>query len=122
VINATLIGWLLPGAGHWVLGQRGKAVMFASIIFVTFFVGVALAGGHAVSFEREQLYFWGEFGAAVPALLGLGLDGVIAIEEIPSTYHLGLLYATVAGLLNLVVAVDAMGVALSRDRGRGAPS
>ena len=118
----ALVGWILPGAGHWMLGQRGKALMFAGIVFATFFTGVALADGHAVSWEREQVYFLGEAGALVPTVVGWVLDRAITLDAIPPTYHLGLLYATVAGLLNVVVAVDAFGVALARRRDGVAPS
>ncbi len=32
-------------------------------------------------------------------------------------HHVGLLYTTVAGLLNVVVAMDAFGIALAESRG-----
>jgi hypothetical protein len=43
-IQAGLLGWLLPGAGHWFLGQRGLGLVFFIAISVPYLVGIVLGG------------------------------------------------------------------------------
>jgi len=43
-IQAGVLAWLLPGAGHWRLGQRGLAVTFFLAISIPFWAGLAVGG------------------------------------------------------------------------------
>ncbi len=38
------VAWLVPGLGHWLLGRRVRAVVFAAVILCSFVTGVLLAG------------------------------------------------------------------------------
>ena len=116
-ILATALGWAFPGLGHLYLGRRGKAALFAATVLGLYLAGVLLAGGHAVSWSREPLWYVGEAGALLPTVVAGGVASALPREHVPDTYHVGLLYATVAGLLNVVVAMDAFGIALARARG-----
>src|SRR5205814_7661072 len=41
---AVIAAWLVPGAGHLVLGKRGRAVLFFVTIVGSFVLGLALHG------------------------------------------------------------------------------
>jgi hypothetical protein len=43
-VQAGLLSWILPGAGHWMLGHRGLAVVFFVAISLPFWVGLAIGG------------------------------------------------------------------------------
>jgi hypothetical protein len=40
----ALAGWLLPGAGYWLLGQRGRALTVGITIIALFVLGLLIAG------------------------------------------------------------------------------
>ena len=40
----ALAGWLLPGAGYWLIGERVRAVTVGVTILVVFTLGILIAG------------------------------------------------------------------------------
>jgi hypothetical protein len=40
----AIAGWVVPGLGYWLIGQRGRAVTVFVAILALFFVGVLVAG------------------------------------------------------------------------------
>ena len=118
-ITATVLGWLFPGLGHAYLGRRGKAAFFAAVICALYFAGMALSGWHSVSWSRAPLWFVGEAFALVPTILGSIVGSIVPWTHVTTHHQAGLLYTTVAGLLNIVVAFDAFGIALAGRREKG---
>jgi hypothetical protein len=43
-IQAGLLSWVLPGAGHWLLGQRGMALVFFLAVSIPYWTGLAFGG------------------------------------------------------------------------------
>jgi hypothetical protein len=43
-VGLLALAWLIPGLGHWLLGRRTRAFVFAAVIFAGFVTGVALDG------------------------------------------------------------------------------
>ena len=114
--GALLLGWLIPGAGHFLTRHwtRG-AILFASITAM-FAIGLA-ANGHLYAPNThniiEFLAFFGDLGAGglfiVAKLLGFG-NTVVSI--VSADY--GTMFAVVAGLLNIIAAVDAHNLRIGR--------
>ena len=48
LVGALAAGWLLPGAGHAVLGRYGRAALFAAIVLGSFGLGAANEGRFAL--------------------------------------------------------------------------
>jgi hypothetical protein len=44
LVQAGLLSWILPGAGHWMLGHRGLAAVFFAAISLPFWTGLAIGG------------------------------------------------------------------------------
>lgn len=40
----VIVGWLLPGAGYWLIGQVARGIVVGSAILVLFFSGMLVAG------------------------------------------------------------------------------
>lgn len=38
------VAWLVPGLGHWILGRKVRAAVFAVVVLCSFVTGVLLAG------------------------------------------------------------------------------
>jgi len=104
------------GAGHFWLGRRTKGIIFLATLPLMFAIGLALHG-RLFPFDftdplvgLEALADLG-IGASyfVASVFGYGVGDVRAV-----TYEYGNAFLVVAGLLNLLVVIDAYDVALGR--------
>ena len=113
-----LAGWLVPGAGHFLLRKwiRG-ALLFASILAM-FSIGIALHGkiySPNTGDLLDVLNFVGDLGAGVLYALARALDlGASTVQVTVADY--GTKFIVVAGLLNVIAAVDAHSLATGRKR------
>lgn len=55
--RALLASWLLPGAGHWVIGQRGRAALFGATVAAVFLAGLWMGGLATVSVYGHKWAF-----------------------------------------------------------------
>ena len=111
-----IVAWLVPGAGHFLQGKRGRAViLFASIISM-FVFGLLMRGEffslHSPSVLR-RLGLLGEWsvGAAMPIAHFFGYPGG-DIFFVSSDY--GTAFLVSAGMLNILTMFDAYDIALGR--------
>lgn len=132
---AALLAWLLPGLGHWYLGYRDRAVIIFASIVVTFWGGVAL-GGVRSTFNVQENGPWlaAQLCTGPQALVGLmwakslprpqPVVGTVGapVDRYEASYpsaDIAVVYSGVAGLLNLLVIIDALA---RSDSGLGAPA
>ncbi len=116
LVLLCLASWALPGLGHLWLGQRAKGLIFLVALPAMFAIGLAFHG-RIFPFDMSDplvcLEAIADFGIGViyflAAPLGLGQGDVRAVS-----YEYGNTFLVVAGLLNLLVAIDAYDVALGR--------
>ena len=111
-----LAGWLIPGAGHFILRKpiRG-ALLFLSIVSM-FTIGIALQGKiyqPNTGDLLDILGFLGQLGTGLLYALARLLDwGQASVLVAVADY--GTKFIVVAGLLNIVSAVDAHSLATGR--------
>jgi hypothetical protein len=60
----ALAGWLVPGAGYWLIGQRARALVVGVTILTLFFSGILLGGVRAI-----QVPGYGEDGGRLYAVV-----------------------------------------------------
>jgi hypothetical protein len=113
---ALLAGWLVPGAGHLLLGKRGRAALLMLSIVGMFAIGVALQGkvyNPNTGEPLDILGFAGDLGAGLLYLLARVLGwGQAPVLVAVADY--GTKFIVVSGLLNIVAAVDAHSLASGR--------
>jgi TM2 domain-containing membrane protein YozV len=103
-----IAGWLVPGAGHFLLRKWGRGALLAASILGMFILGLAMQG-NIYSSAHEVLAFLGLIGDLGNGLLyflsrAIGLGG----EPVQvTTADWGTRFIVVAGLLNVIAAVDA---------------
>ncbi|MDQ3170667.1 MAG: hypothetical protein M3Q55_11065 [Acidobacteriota bacterium] len=108
-----LLAWLLPGAGHYTLGKRQKALVFAIVLPAMFLIGLVLKGRLFPFTPGDPLVALASAAdvmAGVPYLLARlfgGGEGVVTAI----TYEYGNTFMIAAGLLNSLVVLDAFDVA-----------
>jgi hypothetical protein len=115
LVLLCLASWAIPGAGHLWLGRR-KGLVFLIALPLMFAIGIAIHGRLFPITVSEPLV-----ALAALADLGIGLTYFVATslgygagEVRAVTYEYGNAFLIVAGLLNLLVVIDAYDVALGR--------
>jgi hypothetical protein len=111
-----IAGWLIPGAGHFLLRKwiRGSLI-FVSIVAM-FSIGIALKGkvySPNTSELLDMLNFAGDLGTGLLYALARVFDlGQGSVQIAVADY--GTKFIVVAGLLNIISAVDAHSLATGR--------
>ena len=108
VFLPLIAGWLIPGAGHFLLRKWGRGALLAISIVCMFALGLAMQGRLYANAHDilEMLGLAGDLGSGLlyiaSRVLGLGADQVQV-----TTADYGTRFIVVAGLLNVIAAVDA---------------
>lgn len=130
---APLLAWLVPGLGHWWIGERARGVIFFVVLAVTFWGGVAIGGVRTTVTPMEN-------GAWIAAQLCMGPQALGALylsnREIATARaqqkevhkalwpasSISVVYAGVAGMLNLLVIIDSLARADAKRKAAIAPT
>jgi hypothetical protein len=118
-INPTLVSiaaWIVPGAGHLWRGRRQKGLVFLVALPLMFATGLWL-NGRIFPFELTQPLV----GLAAIAALGTGWPFFVAKlmgfgqgVVTAASYEYGNTFVIVAGLLNMLIVLDAYDISLGR--------
>ncbi len=121
--KALLLAWLLPGAGHWFIGLRGRAVLYGASVIGIFLVGIVMGGlatvsvaGHKWAFLLQA--FDGPLALATAVAQHLAQQAVAASRAAewlsrlasppPSPLtDLGMTFTLVSAAFNVLVMADA---------------
>jgi hypothetical protein len=122
---AAILGWLVPGLGHWVLGYRKQAVILAVLLLGSFWGGEFVSSGYAVTRREHPIFFYGQVGNGASAIIANGLQwgdlpAPLVIQrqstpfarptgidrKIPPLLTTGILFTSVSGLLNMLVVLQ----------------
>ncbi len=122
----ALAGWLIPGAGYWLIGEKKRALTVGITIVAVFVVGILISGIRVV--EAPDLGSPGGVMQKIlnrPWFIGQVLNGPMGIgaawvsdqlahstqyktiEAKARLAEIGTLYTAVAGMLNLLTIIDA---------------
>ena len=108
--------WAVPGAGHLWLGRVEKGVIFLIALPLMCAIGLWLEG-RLFPFELTQplvaLAAFADIGIGVPYFVAKAM-AVGAGDVIAQTFEYGNAFLIVAGLLNMLVVLDAFDVAEGR--------
>lgn len=131
---AAFLGWLLPGLGHFILGQPQRAVVLGTTIGTLWLSGLLIGGISVIDRNDHPAWFLGQMLIAPSfaanqyrAKLVRDHDGTFDPEDRPPfepafarAHEQGTLFTSLAGLLNLLAIIDV----LYRDPrdGRDAPA
>lgn len=116
VYIAPLAGWLLPGLGHLIQRRWIRGILLMAAVFVMFFAGLGMQG-KVYQFNTGDLLdilgFVGDLGAGLLYFIARSMDwGMGNIHRAVADY--GTKYIVVAGLLNVISAVDAYHIAIGK--------
>jgi hypothetical protein len=116
---AAALAWVFPGLGHWYLGRRRTAVLFAVIVTACFLLGVSFEG-RLYSIESGQpltiLATFALYGAGLLNLAARIFSSNPGGTILAVTYEYGCAYLLTAGLMNLLLMLDAWDLATGRKK------
>ena len=110
-----IAGWLVPGAGHFVIGKWGRGALLAVSIIGMFALGIGMNGRLYASAHDilELLCLVGDLGNGLLYFLSRALSlGADQVQVTTGDY--GTRFIVVAGLLNVIAAVDAHNIRTGR--------
>lgn len=124
---SLVASWLVPGAGHLVLGKLGRAALFFVTIVGAFALGLALQGRLYWPTEAEPpgmfrydlitvLWFFAQIGSGLCYLVSYALGIGTTPQPQAATFEYGNTFMFLAGLLNYLVMHDAFDIAAGRKR------
>lgn len=116
-LQAGVLAWLVPGAGHWLLGQRGIAWVFFLAISLPYFAGVFIGGvKDSINPVTNRWLFLAE--VCIGGYTSVGYLASKSIQVPPDrepeyiSYYpesdIAQIYLATASLLNLLAIIDAV--------------
>jgi hypothetical protein len=108
--------WLVPGAGHLWLRRRQKGLIFLVSLVLMYGLGLWLEG-------RVFPFEWSQPLVALAAIADVGIGAAYAAAKVAGagagnviavSYEYGNAFLIVAGLLNMLVVLDAFDIAQGR--------
>lgn len=117
-VVAGILTWMVPGLGHIYLGHRWRGALFLAVITTTFWGGVAIGGvQNTVDPMTHRAWFVAELCTAGNTAVGLVVGSRVGEPKQGSGSEylakwpaddIGIVYCGIAGLLNVLVILDAV--------------
>ena len=108
--------WAVPGAGHLMQGRVRKGLTFLVALTLMFAFGLALQGRlFPIEFSQPlvALAALADIGIGIPFFVARAM-GLGAGRVVEQTYEYGNAFLIVAGLMNMLVVLDAFDIAQGR--------
>lgn len=117
-LQAGVLAWILPGAGHMFLGHRALGYIFFFAITIPFLTGVAVGGVKESINPRSNVWlFLAELGCGGYTTAGFFVSNALPTVG-PNDYSpyvsyypesdIAQIYLATAGLLNVLAVLDAL--------------
>jgi TM2 domain-containing membrane protein YozV len=124
-VAAGLLAWVFPGLGHLYLRRFGKALILLGAILSLFVLGLSMDARLSLHLGLEDplalLFSLAQMGVGAPYVLARFLGYENGLVTSP-TFEYGNTFTAVAGLLNILVVLDALDTARGYKDVRSAPA
>jgi len=117
-LQTGILAWILPGAGHYYLGQRGLAVVLFVAISFAYGTGLAIGGvKNSINPRENRWLFLAEIGIGSYTTIGYFVSNRLPtyppdeLSPYVSFYpesDVAQIYLAVGGLLNVLAILDAL--------------
>jgi hypothetical protein len=115
-ITALIVGWLVPGAGHLMQKRWIRGALLLMSVVAMFWIGLGMQGkvySPNTGDILDMLGFVGDLGSGILYFIAKANDwGHGAIQLATADY--GTKFIIVAGLLNVMSAIDAYDIAVGK--------
>lgn len=107
-VSVLLAAWMVPGAGHLMLGKRQRGAIFFSIVIVAVMIGCLLEGNLYRVVPNQPLTILatlGSMGMGTPYFILRFIFGYQG-NVVAAGYEYGSAFILTAGLMNLLLILD----------------
>ncbi|MCR4318672.1 MAG: hypothetical protein NUW37_20210 [Planctomycetes bacterium] len=99
----AVLSWFVPGAGHVILKEKTRGVIFFSVINFFLVMGLVITKNNPIDMLNHEYYALLEIFHGIGFVIGAFAGSTFDVSLHPVTqYELGMLYVIVASLLNLL--------------------
>ncbi|MGI9013331.1 MAG: DUF6677 family protein [Phycisphaerales bacterium] len=108
-----VLGWLLPGLGHWRIGQKRRGSLIATGILLMFGIGILVGGVDVVDRREDWLWFLPQALLGPITLVADAMNqayvktGRLGQPSLAAVNDYGTLFVGLGGLMNLAAMIDA---------------
>ena len=117
---AVALGWLVPGAGHFLLKRPGRGALISASVVIVFLFGLMMRGAMFQPQTGDLLTtviyvggFIGDLASGLLYLLSVWL-GYSQPDVAGHVHDYGTKFLVAAGLLNILAMVDAYEIATGK--------
>ena len=116
----VLVGWLIPGGGHFLLKRRGRAALLMASVTLMFLFGLFMRGAMFKPESGDLLTTLINYGGFVGNLATGSLyilSNALGYSQMDVAGHVhdyGTKFLVTAGLLNILAMVDVFEIAAGR--------
>jgi len=108
LLTVGLLAWLIPGAGHFILKEKRRAIIIFVTIVLTFAIGLYVGSIGVINPVTAKLAYAAQIMNS-PMVAALGRFTVKARYSVfGKPNEVGQIYTGIAGLLNLLCIVNAV--------------
>ena len=114
LLVVALVGWLVPGGGHFLLKEKKRSVIIFIAIVLTFCIGIYVGSIGVIDPVGAWPWYLAQIlNSPLVAVLGhFSAGGGFPVYGRPS--EIGQIYKSIAGLLNLLCVINAVYLAYLR--------
>jgi len=113
----AVAAWAMPGLGYWLIGEKIRAVICGVCVLAIFLMGLLIGGVRVVTPPAglgldpilQKPWFCGQVLAGPIAIVSATAASYTSPdrESTSRSNEIGMLYTAIAGMLNLLVMMDA---------------
>jgi len=103
-----LLAWIIPGAGHYLIGEKRRAAIIFATITITFCIGIYIGSIGVINPVGAKPWYVAQImNTPLVAILGkMTAEASYTVYGWPN--EIGQIYTSIAGLLNLLCIVNAV--------------
>ncbi len=108
LLTVGLLAWLIPGAGHFLIKEKKRALIISITIILTFCTGLYVGSIGIINPVGAKPWYVAQImNSPIVAVLGYqATTGYYPVFGRPN--EIGQIYTSIAGLLNLLCIVNAV--------------
>jgi hypothetical protein len=106
-VFAGILAWWIPGAGHWLIGERKRAVIIFVFLTMAFLIGIFIGSIAVVEIKSPWFYAQILFSPIV-GYIGHLSGSVMHLDSFGRPREIGEIYTGISGMMNLLCIVNAV--------------